>query len=80
VLPGKGDPRAYPLIAEKFKAAVEARNFGAIIGGMNAMINLADPRGQESFDLVKEKFKGQQGALTFIAGFEARFKAAIGKP
>ena len=49
-------------------------------GGMNAMINLADPRGQESFDLVKEKFKGQQGALTFIDGFEKRFKAAIAKP
>jgi aminopeptidase N len=76
---GKGDPRAYPLIAEKFKAAVGARNFQAIIGGMNAIISLADPRGQESFDLVKDKFKGQQGALNFIAGFEARFKTAIAK-
>jgi aminopeptidase N len=74
---GKGDARAYPLIAEKFKAAVAARNFQAIIGGMQAIISLADPRGQESFDLVKEAFKNQQGALNFIVGFETRFKAAI---
>lgn len=74
---GKGDARAYPLIAEKFKAAVASRNFQAIIGGMQAIISLADPRGQESFDLVKAAFKDQQGALNFIAGFEAQFKAAI---
>jgi aminopeptidase N len=76
---GKGDPRAYPLIFEQFKKAVDVTNFQGIINGMNALIKVADPRGQEAFDLLKKKFKDQAGALNFIAGFETRFKAAIGK-
>ncbi|MEO8042998.1 MAG: M1 family aminopeptidase [Acidobacteriota bacterium] len=76
---GKGDPRAFPLIFEQFKKAVEATSFQGMINGMNALIKVADPRGQEAFDLVKKKFKDQPGALNFVAGFERRFKAAVGK-
>jgi aminopeptidase N len=76
---GKGDPRAFPLIFEQFKKAMEVSSFQGMINGMNALVKVADPRGQEAFDLVKKKFKDQPGALNFIAGFEARFKAAIGK-
>ena len=76
---GKGDPRAYPLIFEQFKKAADATNFQGIINGMNAIIKIADPRGQEAFDLLKTKFKDQPGALNFIGGFEKRFKVAVGK-
>jgi aminopeptidase N len=76
---GKGDPRAFPLIFEQFKKAMDVSSFQGMINGMNALIKIADPRGQEAFDLVKKKFKDQPGALNFIAGFEARFKEAIGK-
>lgn len=76
---GKGDPRAYPVILEQFKKAVEVTSFQGMVNGMNALINIADPRGQEAFDLVKAKYQGQQGALNLIAGFETRFKAAVGK-
>jgi aminopeptidase N len=76
---GKGDPRAYPIILEQFKKAVESTSFSGLVNGMNALIKIADPRGQEAFDLVKAKFKGQPGALNLIAGFETRFKAAVGK-
>ncbi len=74
---GKGDPRAYPLIFEKFKPAVESNNFQPIFNGIQAIIKLADPRGQEAFDLLKEHFKGQAGPLQTIAAWEAEFKAAI---
>lgn len=76
---GKGDPRAYSLIFGQFKKAVEATNFQGIINGVNAIIRIADPRGQEAFDLLKTKFKDQPGILRFAASFEARFKAAVGK-
>jgi aminopeptidase N len=76
---GKGDPRAFPLIFEKFKAAVNTNNFGPIYNGVQAIIKLADPRGQQAFDLLREHFKGQQGPLNAINGWETEFKAAIKK-
>ncbi|MEP6704012.1 MAG: M1 family aminopeptidase [Acidobacteriota bacterium] len=76
---GKGDPRAYPLIFDQFKKALETKNFQGMIYGMRSIVAIADPRGQEAFDLAKAKFKDQPGTLNFIAGFETRFKAAIGK-
>ena len=42
-------------------------------------ITLADPRGQEAFDLAKEKFKNQQNLLGFVGQIEAQFKKAIEK-
>jgi len=76
---GKGDPRAYPLIFEQFKKAADTTNFQGIVNGLNAIVKIADPRGQEVFDMLKTKFKDQPGALNFVSSFEARFKAAIGK-
>ena len=74
---GKGDPRAYPLIFEKLKPAVASNNFQPIFNGVQAIIKLADPRGQEAFDLLKEHFKGQAGPLQTIAAWETAFKAAL---
>ncbi len=74
---GKGDPRAYPLIFEKLKPAVASNSFQPIFNGIQAIIKLADPRGQEAFDLLKEHFKGQAGPLQTIAAWEADFKAAL---
>jgi aminopeptidase N len=63
---GKGDPRAYPLIYGEFKKAFDANNIQGIINGLNAITRIADPRGQEAFDMMKEKFKNNPGALNFI--------------
>jgi HEAT repeat protein len=76
---GKGDPRAFPLIFEKLKAAVETNDFGPIYNGVQAIIKLADPRGQQAFDVLKEHFKGQQGPLNAINNWAAQFKAAVNK-
>ena len=77
---GKGDPRAYPLIQEQFKAAEKSGSIQAMINAMFAAIKIADPRGQEIFDSLKIRFKDNPGALGFIGAQEAQFKAAIGKP
>jgi aminopeptidase N len=76
---GKGDPRAYPLIFEQFKKASDANNIQGMINGINAIVRVADPRGQEAFDMLREKFKGNANALNFVANLEAQFKAAIAK-
>ena len=77
---GKGDPRAYPFIFDQFKKAADANNIQGLINGVRAIIRIADPRGQEAFDLLKAKFKDNPGALQFVAAQEAEFKAAVGKP
>src|SRR4029079_842603 len=50
---GKGDPRAYPLIFEKFKSAADQNEFNGMLNGIQAIIKIADPRGQEAFDMLK---------------------------
>jgi aminopeptidase N len=76
---GKGDPRAYPLIFEQFKKAFDTNSIQGIINGTNAIVRIADPRGQEAFDMLKEKFKNNPGAMSFITNLETQFKAAIAK-
>jgi aminopeptidase N len=76
---GKGDERAFPILFDNFKKAVDANDFGGIFGGMQAFIRLADPRGQQAFDLLREKFKTQPQFAGTIDFFEKQFKAAIGK-
>lgn len=74
---GKGDTRAYPLIFEKFKAAYDASNIQGIVSGILAIVKLADPRGQEAFDMFRTKFKDNPGAMQFAATQEALFKANL---
>ena len=76
---GKGDPRAYPLIFESFKKSLANNDFQGLFDGVQAIIALADPRGQEAFDLMREKFKNQANILGFVNFFEQQFKAAIKK-
>ncbi len=76
---GKGDQRAFPIIFDRFKKSFAANDFNGIFSGIQAAIQLADPRGQQIFDLLKEKFgKNPQFAPTILF-FETQFKAAIGK-
>jgi len=74
---GKGDPRAYPLILEDYKTALDSNNFNGIFTGLRSLIKLADPRGQEAFDLAKKKFGSSQNLLNFVGQLEGQFKEAI---
>jgi aminopeptidase N len=76
---GRGDARIYPLLLENFKKALENNDFQGIFNGFQSFIRLGDPRGQEAFDLAKEKFKGQANFLGFINQLETQFKNAVEK-
>lgn len=76
---GKGDARAFPLIFEAFKKSLDSGDFNGLFSSIQSFIKLADPRGQQAFDLMKEKFKTQSNILGFVMFFEAQFKTAIGK-
>jgi aminopeptidase N len=74
---GKGDARAYPLIYEAFKHALDNNQIGAMFNTVEAVIKLADPRGQEVFDALKERFKNSGGGTAFANRKEAEFKNAL---
>lgn len=76
---GKGDHRVFPIVFDRFKHSVEQNDFGGIFSGINAFIQLADPRGQQAFDLLKEKFAKNPQIVGAASFFEAQFKAAIKK-
>jgi aminopeptidase N len=76
---GKGDPRAYPLIADSFKKALASNSFQGMFNAIQAVIKLGDPRGQEVFDLVKERYKNSANALRFIGQLEEEFKKSLNK-
>ncbi len=74
---GKDDAKAFPLIFGQFKTALENSDFQSIFGGFQNIIKLGDPRGQEAFDLAKEKFKTQGNILGFINQLETQFKKTM---
>jgi aminopeptidase N len=76
---GKGDPRAFPLIFESFKIALDNNDFQALFDTTTAIIRLADPRGQEAFDMLKTKFKDNPQLNGYITFMETQFKEGIGK-
>lgn len=76
---GKGDERAFPLIFEQFKRALAETDYQVIFESMQAMLKLADPRGQQAIDMLREKFKGQDGILGYVDQLEEAFKKAIKK-
>jgi aminopeptidase N len=76
---GKGDARAFPLIFESYKKALANNDYQAVFNNLGSLIRLADPRGQEAFDLAKAKFKAQAQLMGYVTMFEAQFKSALGK-
>ena len=76
---GKGNPKAFPLIFEAFKASLDANDFNGLFTTVQGIIKLGDPRGQEAFDMLKAKFKGQQNILGFVVFMEAQFKEGLPK-
>ena len=76
---GKGDSRAFPLIFESFKTSLGANDFNGIFGGLQSIIKVADPRGQEAFDLLKAKFKSNPQIMNFATFLESQFKAGLQK-
>ncbi len=75
---GKAD-KGYPLIFSQFIKAMEEGDINDIFYNVLQVTTLADPRGQEVFDLLKVKFKDDANAMTAVNQFEQQFKDAIKK-
>ena len=76
---GKGDQRAFPLIFESFKEALDNQDFQGLFDTTAAIVNLADPRGQQAIDMLKEKFKDNAQIINYVNFIEAQFQAAVKK-
>ena len=76
---GKGDQRAFPLIFQSYKKSLDNNEYQSIFNNLGSLIRLADPRGQEAFDLARTKFKTQPQLMGYVTMFEAQFKAGLGK-
>ncbi|HRH42260.1 MAG TPA: M1 family aminopeptidase [Pyrinomonadaceae bacterium] len=75
---GKSD-KAYPLIFERFKKSMAENDINGIFTNVFLIITLADSRGQEAFDLLKQKFKDDGNAMNAVNQYETQFKDAIKK-
>lgn len=76
---GKSD-KAYPLIFERFKQSMAENDLNGIFYNVVLINSLADPRGQEAFDLLKAKFKDDANAMTAVNQYETQFKEATKRP
>lgn len=73
---GKSE-EAFPLIFDRFKNSLDENDSDGIFNNLFLINTLAHPKGQEAYDLVKEKFKHNTTIQTAIATFEEQFKKAI---
>lgn len=70
----------YLVIAERVKKALAENDINSLFNNILLTATLADPRGQEVFDMVKAKLKDDANAMTAMNQYEAQFKEAIKKP
>jgi aminopeptidase N len=74
----KGDD-AYPLVLERFKRSISEDDLNGIFANVLLITSLADPRGQEVFELLKEKFKNDGSTLSVVVAIETEFQNAVNK-
>lgn len=75
---GKGEA-AFPLIYQRFKTAMNENDLNGIFNNVLLITKLADPRGQEVFDLLRAKFEDDANAMSAVNQYEAQFKEAVKK-
>lgn len=76
---GKGN-EGFPVVLERFKKSMEENDVNDIFNNVMLTAILADPRGQEVFDLTKAKFKDDANAMIAVNQYEAQFKEKTKKP
>lgn len=75
---GKSD-LAYPMIFDRFKKSIEENDYNDIFSNVLLITTLANPGGQEAFDLLKAKFKDDANAMKAVSQYETQFKEATAK-
>lgn len=67
---------AFPLIFDRFKKSLTENDPHVIFNYALLIATLGDSRGQEAFDILKEKYKDNENFLAAANQFEAQFKEA----
>jgi aminopeptidase N len=75
---GKGSD-GFPIVFERLKKSMEENDINDIFNNVMLTAILGDPRGQEVFDIVKLKFKGDANAMLVMVQYEQQFKEALKK-
>lgn len=73
---GKGG-EAYPMIFERLKTAVKEDDLSGVFNIILLIIELKEPKGQEAFDFLKEKYAANKPVLESILQHETMFKNAV---
>ncbi len=73
---GKSE-EAFPLLFERFKIALNENDIDGIFNNIFLINTLANPKGQEAYNLLKEKYQNNATIMTATATFEEQFKNAI---
>ncbi len=73
---GKGD-EAFPMIFDRFKAAIREDDYNDIFGNAQLIAVLADPRGREAVALLKAQFAKDANAMTAVQQFETQLEDAL---
>lgn len=68
---------AYPLIFERLKQSLKEQDLNVIFNNVLLIETLADPKGQEIYPLLREKFKNDKELLGVVDQYETQFKEAI---
>ena len=67
----------YPIVFERFKKSMAENDLNDIFQQVLLITTLADPRGQEVFDMLKTKFKDDANTMTAVNAYQMQFKEGI---
>ena len=71
---------AFPMIFERFKKSMSENDINGIFTNTMLITMVADPRGQEAFEMLKTKFKDDANAIVAVNQYETQFKETVRKP
>ncbi|MBL7885316.1 MAG: HEAT repeat domain-containing protein [Flavobacterium sp.] len=66
-----------PLILERFKNSLNENDIDGVFNNIVLINALAHPKGQEAYDLLKEKYANNTTIMSAITTFEEQFKNVI---
>lgn len=75
---GKSE-EAFPIIYERFNNSLNENDIDGIFNNIVLINALAHPKGQEAYDVLKEKYKNNSAIMSAITAFEEQFKSPIQK-
>lgn len=75
---GKGEA-VFPMIFDRFKKSMAENDIEGIFNNIMLITMLADPRGQEAFELLKAKYKDDANAMAAVNQYETQFKETTKK-